>query len=316
MQAFHLLLPLLLAATFQPIARTVLETESAPKAVAAVPALKHLAVIGASVSAGIGLDPTANAFAGEQSKVQLAQIVNASILAPHDEPHNGADFNFFSSAEPIAKRSAAAAKAAKPTALVAIDYLFWLGYGPGSDSSRADRLDAGLKLLEGFTCPVLVGDLPDFHGAGTSPMYLPKSSIPPSEALSAMNKRVYAWAKEHKNVVVVPMAEMLRKVIADEEFTVGGTTYGKGSKSRLLQADNLHTTLEGTCGLWALAVEAWRAADPTLPAEAIAIDVPALAKKVEAAAAAAPAPKGKVGKSKPGTKKAPAEKVERVPAGG
>ncbi len=312
MQAFHVLIPLLLALPLRSIALEPGGTGTEPKSVAAVPALAKIAVLGASVSAGFGLDPTANPFAGDQSRVQIAQIVDASILAAHGAPHNGADLAFFTAPEAVGKRSIAAAKAEKPTAIVAIDFLFWMGYGAGSDDKRADRLDAGLKQLETFECPVLVGDLPDFRGAGTNPMYLPPSSIPPAEAIASMNKRIYSWAKEHKNVVIVPMGEMLRKVIVDEEFTVAGTTFGKGSKARLMQADNLHTTLEGTCGLWAIAVEAWRAADPTLPAEAFLIDIPALAKKTEEAAANAAPAKGKPApaKGKPGKN---AERVKPTP---
>jgi len=275
----------------------------AAKAAVAVPALQRCAVVGASVSAGFGLDPGANAFAGEKSKLQMAQIVDASIAGPHETPHNGADLNFFSSPEGIAKRAAADAKAARPTALVAIDYLFWMGYGPGGDEKREERVATGLKHLEAFACPVLVGDLPDFRGAGTNPMYLPKESIPSAEALAAMNKRIYAWALDRKNVVIVPMAEMLRKLITDEPFTVGGTLFDKGSKPRLLQADNLHTTLEGTCALWALAVEAWRKADATIPEDAFLIEVPTLAKKAAEARESAAPVKGKAKKTKPAAKK-------------
>lgn len=279
---------------------------------AEVAAWKHVAVIGASVSAGMGLDPTSNPFAGEKSKVQLAQIVDAAIVPEHDAPWNGADLNFFLSPEAIAKRSAADAKAEKPTALVAIDYLFWLGYGNGSDEKRLARVEAGLKLLDAFTCPVLVGDLPDFHGAGTNPLYLPKESIPSAESLAQMNKAVYGWAKEHKNVVIVPMAEMLRKVIVDEPITVGGVTFEKGSKSRLLQGDNLHTTLEGTCALWCIAVEAWRVVDPTIPADAFLANPTELAKKVAAAAPSVPEAKAK--RAKPA--KAKPKKEEKVGTGG
>jgi len=276
----------------------------AAKASIAVPALQYCAVVGASVSAGFGLDPSANAFAGEKSKLQMAQIVDASIAGPHERPFNGADLNFFSSPEGIAKRAAADAKAAKPTALVAIDYLFWMGYGPGGDEKREERVNTGLKHLEAFACPVLVGDLPDFRGAGTNPMFLPKESIPSAEALARMNKRIYAWAKERKNVVVVvPMAEMLRKLIVDEPFTVGGTAYEKGSKARLLQSDNLHTTVEGTCALWVLAAEAWSQADASVPSDAFLLDIPALAKKAEELSQSATPVKGKGKKAKSGTKK-------------
>ena len=279
-----------------PIARANGGESAAPPA---VPALAKPAVIGASISAGIGLDPTSNPFAGEKSKLQLAQIVDASILATHETPWNGADFNFFSSPEGIAKRSAADAKAAKPTVLVALDYLFWLGYGPGSDEKREQRVEAGLKNLDAFACTVLVGDLPDFRGAGTNRMYLPPESIPPAETLARFNKRIYAWAKEKKNVVVVPQAEMLRKLIADEPIAVGGITFEKGSKAKLLQSDNLHTTLVGTCALWAVAVEAWRAQDPTIPAEAFLVEPNALAAKAEELARAAPVKKAKGQRAKP-----------------
>lgn len=312
MNALFLALPFLLAAPLLAPRPADKGADARAATAAAVPALQRVAVIGASVSAGIGLDPRADPLAGEASRLQLAQIVDASIQGPHETPFNGADFNFFSSPEGIAKRSVADAKAAKPTALVAIDYLFWLGYGSGSEEKRAERVAAGLKLLETFTCPVLVGDLPDFRGAGTNPFFLPPTSIPAAESLAAMNKSIYAWAKERKNVVVVPMAEMLRKLIVDEPFTVAGTTYEKGSKSRLLQGDNLHTTLEGTCGLWALAVESWRAADPTLPADALLVDIDALAKKAEAARDALPSAKGKGKRAKGGEK---ADKKEKAGAG-
>ncbi|MBL8862225.1 MAG: hypothetical protein JNK02_09445 [Planctomycetes bacterium] len=286
-----------LAFLFPPPARALLSRPDAQPTAAqpapVVPALQQVAVIGASISAGIGLDRSSNPFAGEKSKLQLAQIVDASILGAHDAPWNGADFNFFSSPEAIAKRSAADAKAEKPSALVALDYCFWLAYGPGSDEKREARLEVGLKSLEAFTCPVLVGDLPDFRGAGTNPLFLPKESIPPAETLARLNKRLYAWADARKNVIVVPQAEFLRKLIADEPITVGATTYEPGSKPRLLQADNLHTTLEGTCALWIAAVEAWRAHSPELPAAAFLIDAPALAVKAEELAQAAPTKKGK-----------------------
>jgi len=315
MRALHIVTTFVFAfASALPVAARVGDSPGAtgtPTKKAEVAAWKHVAVIGASVSAGMGLDPSANPFAGEKSKVQLAQIVDAAIVPEHDVPWNGADLNFFSSPEGIAKRSVADAKAEKPTALVAIDYLFWLGYGNGSDEKRLARVEAGLKLLEAFACPVLVGDLPDFHGAGTNPLYLPKESIPAAESLAQMNKAIYAWAKERKNVVIVPMAEMLRKVIVDEPITVGGVTFEKGSKSRLLQGDNLHTTLEGTCALWCIAVEAWRAADPTIPADAFLANPTELAKKVEAAAAAAPA---KVKRAKPS--KAKPKKEEKAGTGG
>jgi hypothetical protein len=148
---------------------------------------------------------------------------------------------------------------------------------------------SALAMLEPFTCPILLSDLPDFNASKPDPMMLPPQSIPPAETIAALNKVIVDWAKARKNVVLVPQGEMLRKLIADEEIQAAGNTYPKGSRSRLMQADGLHTTLEGTCAMWVTAVDAWRAADPALPADAILLDVAKLTGKVQGAAAPAKA---------------------------
>ena len=277
-----------------------------------VDALQRIAVVGASLSAGFGLDPTANPLTGQESKLQLAQIVDASIVGPHEPVHNGATMMFFTAPEPTGKRALAEAMSAKPTALVALDYLFWMGYGPGNDAKREERVKSALAMLEPFTCPILLSDLPDFNASKPDPMMLPPQSIPPAETLVKLNQQIADWAKDRKNVVLVPQGEMLRKLIADEEIKAGGNTYAKGSRAKLLQADGLHTTLEGTCAMWVTAIDAWRAKDPTLPAEALLLDVPKLAEK---SAAAPPAKAGtpvKAGKAR----KAEPKKKAGTPVGG
>ncbi len=269
---------------------------------ARVPVLQRVAIVGASMSAGFGLDPEANPMMGQESGLQLAQIVEASIVGPHEPVRNGATMMFFTAPEPTAKRALAEAKAAKPTLLVALDYLFWMGYGPGSEAKREDRVKSALAMLEPFTCPILLSDLPDFNASLPDPMMLPKESIPPAEVIVKLNKQIREWAKDRKNVVVVPQGEMLRKLIADEEIKAGGNTFEKGSRARLLQKDGLHTTLDGTCAIWVSAIDAWRAQDPALPADALLLDVVKMAEKSKAAPAAKSGPTvrpGKVKKAKP-----------------
>jgi len=263
-----------------------------------VDALQRIAIVGASMSAGFGLDPEANPMMGQESKMQLAQIVEASIVGPHEPVHNGATMMFFTAPEPTAKRALAEAKTAKPTVIVALDYLFWMGYGSGNEAKREERVKSALALLEPFECPILLSDLPDFNGAKPDPMMLPPQAIPPAETIVKLNKQIGEWAKEHKNVVLVPQGEMLRKLIADEEIQAGGNTFVKGSRARLLQADGLHTTLEGTCAMWASAVDAWRAHDATLPVDALLIDVAQLAAKAKGAPPAKPGTAVKPGKAK------------------
>lgn len=268
--------------------------KAAAEKTAPVAAIQKIGVVGASMAAGFGLDPKANPFMGQASSVQLAQIIDASVLVEHAPPVNHADFMFFTAPESTAKRQLKKIEEAKCSAVVAIDLLFWLGYGQQSDADRMKELEAGLTALEAFKVPVLVGDLPDFADADVDPMMLDKAAIPSREALDKMNARIGAWAKAKKNVVVVPIADALAKLLADEELVFGPNKYPKGSRGGLLMPDHLHTTLEGTCAVWALAVDAWSKADPALQPSLFEIDAKKLAEKVRAAAEknVAPAPAG------------------------
>jgi len=50
---------------------------------------------------------------------------------------------------------------AEPTAVLAVDFLFWFAYGEKPESRRAEDLEGALKLLEKFDVPVVVGTLPN-----------------------------------------------------------------------------------------------------------------------------------------------------------
>lgn len=266
------------------------------------------AIVGASVSAGFGLDPNADAFQGQESKVRLANIVQASIVGAHDPIVDLSSFMFFSAPKPTAKKSAKEVADAKPSVVVALDYLFWLGFGPGDEKARLDRLEDGFKALETIKAPLLLGDLPDFDGVKVSPMMLPPQSIPPKDVLAKLNARLTEWASKHDNVVVVPIEQMFRKLNAGEEFEVHGNKFGKDARAKLMQEDGLHTTLEGTCALWVLAVDAWLAKKPAgLDEKAFVLDVAQLVVKAPTVNPGAQA------KEKPGK---PAKKKEGAGAGG
>ncbi|MBI5434637.1 MAG: hypothetical protein HZA52_17530 [Planctomycetes bacterium] len=256
--------------------------------------LAKVAIVGASVSAGFGLDPSADPMLGEKSKVTLARIVDASILGAHATPVDQSDLMFFTAAKASAKRAVKNAAAAKPSMLVALDYVFWLGYGDGDPKQRLDRLADGLKALESVRCPVLLGDFPDFNGTTVDPMMLPPNSIPSKETVAKLNAACRAWAQGRDNVIVVPVSELFRKLAAGEAIEVGGNALGADARARLMQRDGLHTTLEGTCALWALGVDTWLATKPAgVDAQSLLLDVPALAKKASAPPAEASAPKDK-----------------------
>lgn len=264
--------------------------------------LAKIAIVGASVSSGMGLDPSADPFSGAESKIRLANVVAASIVGAHEPLVDESSLMFFMSAKSMAGSSAKDAAATKPSMLVALDYLFWLGYGPGSEKARIERLEAGLKALEVFKCPVLLGDFADFNGANVSEMMLAPQNIPTKETLDKLNAQLAEWAKKHTNVVVVPVAEMFRKLKADEAIEVRGNKYAAGSKSKLMQQDGLHTTLEGTCALWVVAIDAYLATKPAgVDEKAFECDVAKLVAKAPTAIAVEDKskPKGK-GKAKAG----------------
>lgn len=268
------------------------------------------AIVGASVSAGVGLDPSADAFQGQESKLRLANVVAASIVGTHDPIHDLSSYVFFTAPKPTAKKSAKEAADAKPSVVVALDYLFWLGFGPGDEKARLARLEDGFKALEAVKAPLLLGDLPDFNGVEVSMMMLSPDAIPAKDVLAKLNARIAEFAKKHENVVVVPIQEMFRKLNAGEEFEIHGNKFGKDARSKLMQSDGLHTTLEGTCAMWVLAVDAWLAKKPAgLDEKAFVLDV---AQLVAQAPAANPTAQGK---AKPGSSK-PAKKKQGAGAGG
>lgn len=269
---------------------------SEPKPAAA---LHHMAVIGASVSAGFRLDGNTDPFSA--SKLQLADVVAASLQVPNEGLANHATQGFFMNPGAVAKRTLKALAEEKPTAVIALDYLFWFAYGEKPEEKRLPAVEGALAGLATLSCPILLGDLPDMTAASQvpdpvfgRPMLMPVM-LPHVETLKKANEAIRAFAKEHANVVLVPLADLTVKLASDAEFSVRGNRYPKGSLDRLMQKDRLHPTLEGTCAVWVAALDAWLAASKDLPASAFECDVQKLLARVaerrQAAAAAAPAPK-------------------------
>jgi hypothetical protein len=273
--------------------------KSAPK----VAALEKIAVIGASFSAGYGMDKNPNRMA--ESTLHLSHVIEASLIAPHEKIDDQATAAFFMDPKGTSARALESLRASKPSAIVAIDYLFWFGYGvkrvpkTSADAPKADpqakeaqriaELDAALADLGTFTCPILLGDLPDMTIATQAPEpMITKSMVPAAATLKTMNEHIAAFAKAHANIVVVPLCAMTAKMQADEEISLRGNTWPKGSAERLMQEDKLHTTVDGTCAVWIMAVDAWLNAQKDLPAGSFELDAAKLAAKVAEAAKATP----------------------------
>ncbi|MFH0944662.1 MAG: hypothetical protein V2A76_05640 [Planctomycetota bacterium] len=248
------LLFLLLACALAPAARP-----------ASHPALERVAVIGASVTDGFLLPNEVHAM------VTVADVIQASCVDPIEPPFRMSSMLFFRNPVEYGTRYARAAQEADPTLLIAVDFLFWFGYGFTMDeASRLQQLEAGLALLEPFECPVVVGDFPNMivaaregvgiHGA---PM-ISEWQVPSEETLAQLNRRLKEWANERPHVHVVPMSDFLEKIRSGRQVEVHGNEWPENSQATLVDKDLLHTTFEGTVGLTLLALDTLVAGEPDL----------------------------------------------------
>ena len=204
-------------------------------------------MIGASGSAGFVLmEP----FGGTNTlQCRLSYYLDAALKPAHPPVHNFAQSLLFMNPEVIAPPEVTHAVAEKPTLIIGVDFLFWFCYGTGrTDAERAQRLEAGLKLLEPVQCPLVIGDIPDASYA-TNTGIIDSSMVPSGEARAAANRRLREWATARSNVVVVPLADFMATVMADKKLVVHGTTIPAGKTRALLQGDQLHPNPHGAAFL-------------------------------------------------------------------
>ncbi|MFM7280757.1 MAG: hypothetical protein ACKO32_03155 [Planctomycetia bacterium] len=265
----------------------------------AVPALvREVHVLGASVSAGFGL----------KEGDHLGRMIAVSLPEGTPPPKVHASGMAFLDPEGHADRSLEKILNGDASLVVAIDYLFWFGYGRkwGSEEGRVQALELGLKRLEKLSCPILLGDFPDMSSAVEAPIpMLPAAAVPKPETLVKLNERLRAWAKDRKNVMLVPLAGLMDQLLRDQAITLGPNQWPAGTAKQLLQKDGLHPTLEGTLAVWLLADSVLEARSPEYKAMARVHEVGVLMDKLAPGAKVLAEPAGKAGQkagAKPGEK--------------
>jgi hypothetical protein len=176
---------------------------------------ERVAVIGASVSAGMGGGP-------------IHQIVDARLEGEH-RVVGLADVWTFQA--PVAKlrEQVDAAVAFEPTAVLGIDALFWCAYGGGGRESRLRRC---LEILEAIEAPLFVGDLPDMRNAAG--WMLPPAAIPGAAELASLNQIIAVWAEVRANVRIVGLAAWNRPLLEGDPELAG-----------LMSPDGLHPNRRG-----------------------------------------------------------------------
>jgi len=229
----------------------------------------RIVMIGASASSGF---TESEPLGGPTtSQLRLNRYIDAALLASHEPVRNFSSAMFFLQPEAQGQSQSERALQCNPSLLVGLDFLFWFCYGDGpTDRERLQRFEQGLKMLEPFQCPLILGDIPD-ASAAVERMLTP-DEIPRPAALASANRRLKEWAAARKHTVVVPLSLFMRNAMANKPLTVHGHTFAEGKTRILLQDDKLHPSAVG-CAVLALAIfDTFLSSQPTVPAADIRWD--------------------------------------------
>ena len=224
---------------------------------------KKPVMIGASLSDGFHMREMGIPFASPISRsLALHLHLKNELSVDHGKIQNFASRWTFLATEANGRYQIKRARAAEPTVVFAVDYLFWyLSANPrfrGPDLEKLTRLEffeKGLAHLATLKCPVLVGNIPD---AETSiGKALSKDQYPGAEIIMKANTRLAEWVKEHPQMIFLDLAKFHRLASSDLEVTVKGVTTPAGeSRDLFLQWDKLHPTPKGAEVITQVALEA------------------------------------------------------------
>ncbi len=215
-------------------------------AVAPKPEPALVGVVGASVSAGFS-DPAPRPDGERNRTVPLRQVLAPLWADGVVTIRDRSDLATF--LQPVKRQTPQIERLVKdePSLVVGLDFMFWFGYGyVGQGEQEEKRLalqDHGLELLGRLSCPIVVGDYPDMHGADER--MLSPFQIPSTETLDALNAKLKAWVAEHPNVHLFPLAEWVARVKRDGIDVQFDKQTVHLTPERLLQGDRLHATRLG-----------------------------------------------------------------------
>ena len=234
--------------------------------------LSRIAVIGASMSDGFGVRVSTTLADGKKISegVNLSELVKVACKDPSVVVSNYTSSMYFMNPARTAKSSATRAcgdnAQEMPTCVLAVDWLFWNGYGVSnvrgeklsSDTERMELLDNALACLEPMCAaniPIVLGDFPDMHSAIGGGM-ISAPMVPSVECLAALNARVAQWALTKKNVCVVSLSKLTQDLLQKKSIHAAGREWDAQTLGPLLQKDRLHPTFAGTVTVLAAALDA------------------------------------------------------------
>ncbi len=226
--------------------------------------LKRIGIMGASVSAGFGLD------------VNLGAVIDEAVKTPHEIIDTTSN-SFFFEPRAVGRKAIEQLKAHKATVAIGLDYFFWFSYGVLGPEDRFNLLKAGCALADQLECPIIVGDIPDMSASVGS--MLRAEQVPSREELRALNKQLYAWAAERPHVHVIPLSAWIETLNNEKPIVVEGRqrTFKKGE---LMQDDQLHANEKGLALLAIKCLETLVVRYPTVDRRTLVLNLEALTKTV------------------------------------
>ncbi len=187
-------------------------------------------MVGASVSAGFGGPPFGEAFAAAAPRSKVESYANLMLFR-----------------DPIGHSRAQIERALAfaPSALFAIDFLFWDVYGSPDPAWRDRALASALAQLERVRAAgawIVLGDVP--HITTAAEWILSREHVPDRDALAGLNDRIAAWAAGRERVLRVPFAAWATPLLGDEDVELAP---GEVVPARSLTTiDGLHANSLGT----------------------------------------------------------------------
>jgi hypothetical protein len=229
---------------------------------AAHPLWERVVVIGASASDGFLMAEPAG---GPRSpRYRLTTYLDAALDAPHPPIQAFTNRLMFKAPVMIADMEVRGAREAKPTLLIALDFLFWFLYGHiETEDARLASIERGFAFLDEFKCPLVVGDFPDASAAiGTM---LRPEQVPHAATRLAANRRLAAWAAERNHVRLVSLSTFMSAAQQNAAYALPSFQWSKGQTRALLQHDAMHPECLGCAALSVGIFEALQGNRPLFP---------------------------------------------------
>jgi len=238
------------------------------------PVYQRVVVLGASASAGYA------ALDGGTASLPLARVVDRMIRREHEPVVDASTPLFFGAPDFWAENRMSLALESRPTMVIALDFLFWFGYGvKDRPEDRLADLDRGFAWLERFDCPVLIALLPDMRRSVGRMLFAVQ--VPTPEQLAKINAKIQAWADSRPNVYVVPLVEFLDQIRSGQPVKIAGASFPARSTYLFVQEDELHPTVEGAVALVYLALHTAATRIAGVPSDAFELGDPlALARDI------------------------------------